>query len=157
MIKQRIKMGHAALAMEHKWPNDDPPLGYELGEDRRLEIHESEAELVREIFERYLEVKSMRVVAKELNERGVTTKGGEWSARRVGNVLENSLYIGEFNVGPVSDHILEYETLKQEVFEGARVIRGRFKHAPESTRGKASKEARRRKVNDAVDLYTEHL
>jgi len=68
LIKQRTEMGMKAMALEGKWPNDQPPLGYCKCEDDTIEIVEEEADLVRDIFESYVEAKSMPEVARRLNE-----------------------------------------------------------------------------------------
>jgi len=49
------------------------PLGYDLG-DRRLVINQAEASLVRQIYQRYLELGSVRLLKQDLDQRGVTSK-----------------------------------------------------------------------------------
>jgi site-specific DNA recombinase len=50
MIRQRTQLGLNELASERKWPNDSPPLGYELDSERKLRVVEEEKQLVVEIF-----------------------------------------------------------------------------------------------------------
>jgi len=123
LIKERAKMGMYALAMKHKWPNRQPPLGYDIGEDRRLKINE-DAEVVRKIFEMYLKFKSMARVAFELNKEGVKTKlGNKWVTRTVKKVLDNELYIGEYKVAGVEDHVEECRIVEDDVFNEAAKMR----------------------------------
>lgn len=80
--------------------------GYRTAETphgRRIVIDESEAAVVREVFERYADGHSARAIAHWLNQRGVVTaRGGSWgvstlagsSAKGTG-LLRNRLYIGE--------------------------------------------------------------
>ena len=49
------------------------PLGYDLRE-RRLVINPAEAEVVRQIFRRYLELGYVRLLKEELDRRGVISK-----------------------------------------------------------------------------------
>ncbi len=49
------------------------PLGYDLG-DRELLVNPTEAELVREIHELYLEKGSVRTLKAELDRRGMRSK-----------------------------------------------------------------------------------
>jgi hypothetical protein len=49
------------------------PLGYEVHE-RKLIVHDGEADLVRHIFQRYLELSSVVALADELNAAGHRTK-----------------------------------------------------------------------------------
>ena len=58
-------------------------------------IIESEAAIVRLVFEWDAAAWSERAIAKELNERGVPTRSGnQWSARTVRGVLSRTSYIG---------------------------------------------------------------
>jgi site-specific DNA recombinase len=81
------------------------PLGYKV-RDKKLVVHESEAEDVRLIFERYLELGCLTALARDLRERGTVTKV---SRRRNGSIrggipftkgplaylLRNRVYVGE--------------------------------------------------------------
>lgn len=81
------------------------PLGYDLGE-RKLEVNAEEAAIVRAMFCRYLELKSIPALTAELAEQGIRSK--RWTSRagivhgglpmRVGAVtliLNNRTYRGE--------------------------------------------------------------
>lgn len=154
LIKQRTQMGHAALALDQKWPNETPPLGYSKRDDGRLEIETTEAKLVAEIFELYLRVRSMPEVARSLNEKGSTTRAGNrWSARTVGDILRNRLYIGDYTVGQVGEHVPEYEILNERKFEAVSAIRHRFQHS-KSKRGAMSQDRKTNRVIRVVDDYT---
>src|SRR6516225_5441022 len=50
-----------------------PPLGYEVRE-RRLVVNPTEANTVRYIYERYLELGCVRQLSKALDERGIVSK-----------------------------------------------------------------------------------
>jgi len=50
-----------------------PPLGYRA-QDGKLLVIESEAEIVRDIFRRYAELGSVRLLKDELDARGITSK-----------------------------------------------------------------------------------
>ncbi len=58
-------------------------LGYKKGENNLPEIVSDEAEIVREIFRRYLDGASMEQIADGLNEKGLTTKGGGSPYRKI--------------------------------------------------------------------------
>lgn len=157
MIKQRTRMGLRALALDHRWPNDHPPLGYEKDEDGRLVVLNDEAGLVAGIFERYLEESSMPAVADALNRQGVSTKaGGDWSPRAVRDVLTNRIYIGEYSVAGVEDYIAEYRILDDELFERAREVRRRFTRGSEP-REPMPAERKSRTAETIVSQYREYL
>lgn len=87
------------------WIGSVPPLGYVL-QGQRLAIKEDEARLVRRIFERFVSLHSVGLLAQELTEQGVTTK--TWVTRTgkvrggkpidkvyIYKLLNNRMLIGE--------------------------------------------------------------
>ncbi|MCD6241718.1 recombinase family protein [Candidatus Bathyarchaeota archaeon] len=127
LIGERARLGLHALAREHKWPNPHPPLGYDKNEDGTLVTNSSEAKLVRKIFSMYIREKSMAQVAFLLNREGIRTKkGGKWTARAVRDIITNNLYIGDFCVAGVKEHVEKYRILSDETFQKAQEIRRRF-------------------------------
>ncbi|MCB9848487.1 MAG: recombinase family protein [Phycisphaeraceae bacterium] len=106
---ERIRDKIAATKKKGYWVCGQPPLGYRLqreDEPRGLYIIPDEAELVREIFRRFIETKSQVAVVEALNEAGHTTKrwtsstgrvhGGKPLTRKyVYKLLTNPTYIGK--------------------------------------------------------------
>jgi site-specific DNA recombinase len=128
LIKERSRMGMKALAMQHKWPNRLPPLGYKKKGDGYLEVDQEKAKLVRKIFRMYLKLKSMPQVAFELNKKGIKTeRGNKWSTPAVKKVLDNELYIGKYEVAGVKDCLRECKIISKNLFEDARKLRQRAK------------------------------
>jgi DNA invertase Pin-like site-specific DNA recombinase len=70
---ERIRDKIAASKQKGMWMGGLVPLGYDVVE-RRLVVNESEAEMVREIFRRYLELGSVRLLMEDLNRRGIRSK-----------------------------------------------------------------------------------
>ena len=117
MICERVtERMHAARKMG-RFIGGRPVLGYEIvptgGE---LEINELEAIRVREIFELYLELRSVKAVVRELrqrdwkNKRWVTRKGSvcggnDFTPATLYNLLTNPIYIGKVS-------------LKGEIYDG---------------------------------------
>ena len=102
---ERIRDKIAASKQKGMWMGGLVPLGYDVI-DRRLMVNQSEAEKVREIFRRYLELGSVRLLMEDLNRRGVRSKvrvarngkpsGGNLFFRGALYVLlSNPIYIGE--------------------------------------------------------------
>ena len=95
------------------WMGGTPPLGY--GPDgRTLKIIESEAELVRRLFERYLVLGNVRLLEAELRAGGVTLPirvrlktgqtfgGGQFSRGQLYAILRNPVYVGRIAHGATS-------------------------------------------------------
>ena len=70
---ERIRDKIAASKRKGMWMGGPLPLGYDV-ENRRLIVHQKEAELVRQIYQRYLELGSVVELADDLNAKGHKTK-----------------------------------------------------------------------------------
>ena len=82
---ERIRDKIAASKKKGWWMGGVPPLGYDV-ENRQLIINEQEAQEVRHLFHRYVAVRSVSALMKELREEGRRTKvyrsrGGRVSIR----------------------------------------------------------------------------
>ncbi len=92
---ERIRDKIAASRKKGMWMGGTVPLGYDV-KDRRLEINRAEAKTVRLVFERFAEIGSATVLARELRADGVTTKQGKpVSKGYIYRLLNNRVYIGE--------------------------------------------------------------
>ena len=105
VTSERIRDKIAASKRKGLWVGGIAPLGYET-KDRKIVVVEEEAERVRTIFRRYLELGSLNLLMADLRERGIVTKLRSLkTGRRVGGIpftrgplahfLRNRFYIGE--------------------------------------------------------------
>lgn len=72
-LAREVKKGLDVIASQGLHTGGLPPLGYDVSE-KRLVINESEAEIVRLIFDRYSNGYTYNDIAKELNAKGYKTK-----------------------------------------------------------------------------------
>ena len=104
---ERIRDKIAASKAKGMWMGGTVPLGYDLCE-RRLLVNEIEAEHVRSIFRKYLELGSMKGLAKYLWKEGVRSKqrttragrtqgGSRFVPGALTYILQNRLYLGEIS------------------------------------------------------------
>ncbi|MFQ5924819.1 MAG: recombinase family protein [Dehalococcoidia bacterium] len=95
---ERVKKGMRLRVVKGKGLGK-PPFGYRVGADKKLEIVPEEAATVVLIYQLYLqENMGFRLIARYLNERGVTTrKGGRWSIVGIGDILRNRAYLGTYS------------------------------------------------------------
>jgi hypothetical protein len=70
---ERIRDKIAASKRKGIWMGGIVPLGYDIRE-RRLVVNQPAAETVREIYRRYLELGSVRLLKAELERRGMRSK-----------------------------------------------------------------------------------
>src|ERR1700676_2119092 len=70
---ERIRDKIAASKRKGMWMGGVPPLGYDVC-DRRLVVNQAEAATVKHIYERYLELGSVRLLRNDLERRGIISK-----------------------------------------------------------------------------------
>ncbi len=70
-------------------------LGYDIDKDE-IRIDPAGAELVREIYRRFIDGESMSSIAKNMNKRGIVgvLGGKKWKAYHIGRILSNEKYTG---------------------------------------------------------------
>ena len=69
LSSERVRDKVAASRRKGKWTGGGVPLGYDVT-DKKLVINPAEAETVRYIFKRYLDLKCLRLLSEDLNARG---------------------------------------------------------------------------------------
>jgi site-specific DNA recombinase len=105
VTSERIRDKIAASKRKGLWVGGNLPMGYEM-KDGKIAIVEDEAELVRSIYRRYLELGSVNELLRDLKERSIRTKsrllstgvtrgGIPFGRGALYYVLSNHFYIGE--------------------------------------------------------------
>ena len=89
-IQNRMRSGKTIL-------NHRQFLGYTKGPDGVLQIVPEEAEIVRKIFELYIQGNGVRKIKKYLESHGIKTVTGktEWSTSTIDRMLSNEKYVGQ--------------------------------------------------------------
>jgi site-specific DNA recombinase len=119
LIGERVRDKIAASKRKGIWVGGPVPLGY-ASINKKLVLVPNEAETVRTIFRRYLDLGSIRTLMQELDQRGIRTK------RRAG---ANGRTAGgiRFGVGPLA-HLLRNRFYIGEIVYRGKVHRGQ--HEP---------------------------
>ena len=105
VIGERIRDKFAASRKKGMWMGGNPPLGYDI-RNRKLVVNETEAALVRHIFERFTKIGSATKLVRLLDAEGYRTKswttlaGKEHLGRPLDKgylyrLLNNRVYLGE--------------------------------------------------------------
>jgi site-specific DNA recombinase len=126
---ERIRDKIAASKAKGMWMGGPVPCGYRV-EDRKLVVVDEDAELVRMIFRRYLELGSVTLLAAELENKGIRTperksqkgnaQGGAVFSRGIlYHMLRNRLYIGEVTHKGERHKGQHEPIIKRAVFEAA--------------------------------------
>lgn len=104
---ERIRDKIAASKRKGMWMGGNVPLGYQV-EDRQLKIIPQEAETVRHIYKRYLELSCVNDLQQDLKRDGILSKatttvagkkkcGANFSRGALYHLLKNTLYIGQIS------------------------------------------------------------
>jgi site-specific DNA recombinase len=101
---ERIRDKIAASKKKGMWVGGCVPLGYDL-RDHKLYVNAEEAEIVREIFRRYLQLRSVTALKDHLDRKSIRTKIRAGNRRNTGGknfsrgclyqILRNHIYAGE--------------------------------------------------------------
>src|SRR6516164_126341 len=105
LASERVRDKVAASRKKGKWTGGTVPLGYDA-RDKKLVVNKAEAETVRIIFRRYLELKSFGRLVADLDQRGIVTKrrntkvakfngGIPFTYGPLAYFLKNRVYLGE--------------------------------------------------------------
>ncbi len=98
---ERIRDKVAATRKKGMWTGGRLPIGYNVV-NKKLIINQEEAQIVRYVFKRYLEVPSELIIANELNEKGWHPKlrnsantSSVFQASNISSIIQNPIYIGK--------------------------------------------------------------
>jgi site-specific DNA recombinase len=105
LSSERVRDKVAASRRKGKWTGGTVPLGYDA-QDKKLVINKTEAETVRYIFKRYLELKSFGKLVEDLDKKSIVTKCRVTKVRKFNGgipftygplayFLKNRIYVGE--------------------------------------------------------------
>jgi site-specific DNA recombinase len=105
LIGERVRDKIAASKRKGLWVGGPVPLGY-AAVDKKIVVVPTEAEAVRTIFARYLELGSIRTLAQDVDPRGIRSKprrlsngrtvgGSRFGVGALAHLLKNRFYIGE--------------------------------------------------------------
>ncbi len=96
-MMEKFARGKAQRRSEGKTDGSMLPLGYIVTDDKRIEIDEKSAKIVRDIFDLYVTGEwSTTRLALELNERGIKDADGrDFTQSRVATILSKKAYTGQ--------------------------------------------------------------
>ena len=100
-FRERASMGKRGSAKQGRIPVSNIPYGYRIGEDRRPQVVEAEAEVIRRVFHMYVrEGMGAPAIAKQLTAEGVPTPrtAARWYHRTVTRILTSRCLQGHLVV-----------------------------------------------------------
>lgn len=132
MNSERTKEKRFETIKAGLWPGGFQILGYDLDE-RKLVVNEEEAVIVRDIFDRYLQLKSAVKVARSMNKDGYRNKqwitkkgntrgGGKFHKKSILTILKNHLYLGKYEFDEKIYDGQHQGILEQNTFDKVRSL-----------------------------------
>lgn len=134
-LSEKIHRGQKENALKGLNNGGGIPMGYVLGEDKRLAIDPLTAPLVLEVFARYAEGDTIRSIVDDFNNRGLKTKWNRPFKPNSFNVmLKNRKYIGEYKYQDVVIPGGVPAIVPEELFERVQKRIERNKRTPSASK-----------------------
>ena len=132
-LSQKVKRGQALSAEKCQYNGGAIPLGYRVDENRKFQIDEDTAPIVKRVFEQFAQGKSEVDIIKELNEAGVTTSAGtSFKKNSFQNLLRNPRVTGLYKYGEVEIEGGMPRLISDDVFEACQARIKKQKNSPSS-------------------------
>lgn len=94
-LKAKMKSGKEKSLLDGNSYTSNAPFGYYL-DNKKLYIKEDEAELIRMMYDLYIDGKTLNEIALQINSKNIVTKTGvKWSTEVIRNMIINPVYKGK--------------------------------------------------------------
>ncbi|MCI9367406.1 MAG: recombinase family protein [Oscillospiraceae bacterium] len=136
-LSEKIHRGQKDNALKGRNNGGRIPLGFKLGDDKRLEIDPATALIVQEIFKRYAEGETVRAIVDDLNNRGLkTSRGYKFAYPSFNTLLQNRKYMGEFKYQDVVIPGGVPALVDEDTFNRVQARMAKNKQAPATAKAK---------------------
>ncbi len=118
-LSQKVKRGMHETAKHGRTLGGHRPLGYRRGADGKYEIVESEAIIIRKIFDMYASGETCIQICRQLNALGYNiANNSKFGKTSMARILQNKQYIGQYKGGEViiengNPAIVDTQTFKE--------------------------------------------
>ncbi|NHC39375.1 recombinase family protein [Bacillus sp. MM2020_1] len=137
-ITRRMKAGKLERAKRGEWVQGVPPIGYKRNDEKKLEIEESEANLVKQIFNYAESGYGLTTIVNKLN--GYKTRtGNPFTLTAVNTILKNQTYTGYiiYNAKDKKGNLI-IEEIKTKNAHEAIISKEQFNSVQQALRGRVS-------------------
>lgn len=155
-IAERVAASIPIRAKLGKSLGGQAPYGYQWNENKKLIIHEGEANVRRHMYDLFLKHKRKRTVAKLLNEQGYSARKGNFSGTTVRRLLEDPIAKGMRRINYTTARKGKKEIKGEENWEFVKVpaliTEQKWNNVQAILKEQASKVTRPSKTN--IHLFT---
>jgi hypothetical protein len=120
-LSQKVTRGMKETRMKGLYQGGSVLYGYKIV-DRKFVIDESEAEVVRYMFDQYSKGVYVRNIIKDLTAKGILYKGKPFICNSVHNILKNEKYSGKYMHGDEVVDNMYPQIIDEELFQKVRKI-----------------------------------
>ena len=94
-LSREVMKGMRETALQCKHTGGTPPLGYDVGPERKYVVNETEAEAVKLIFDSYASGYGYKTICSQLKDKGYRSKRGkDFNPTSLHDILRNEKYTG---------------------------------------------------------------
>lgn len=117
-LSQKVRRGMQINAEKCLFNGGTVPLGFKIDNNKKFQIDENKANIVREIFEMYKKGNTTTEIINYLNDRNIKTcLGNKFNKNSIHNMLANKKYIGTYTYNGIEiengiPQIIDNETFK---------------------------------------------
>ena len=97
-LSQKVRRGLNESRQKGLFTGGTIPYGYKV-ENKRIVVNEEEAQIVRQIFDRYAGGEQMKRIIQDLNDKGITIRGRRFAKTTTHRLLTCEKYIGIYRYG----------------------------------------------------------
>lgn len=135
-LSENVKRGQRESILKHNWTGGGVPYGYRV-QDKKLQVREDIAPVVKEIFEKYASGVSKKEICEDLNGRGFRTyAGARFTKASLDTMLKNKKYIGVFSYGEMSYEDESIRIIPDELFNRVQKKLSATKRTPAEGKAK---------------------
>ena len=134
-LGQKIRRGMSINAEKCLSTGGTRLLGYNVDEDKKYNINEEEADIVKRIYRMYLDEKTMADIIRYLNENQLkTSKGNKFTKSSLHNILTNERYKGIHQYNGTKTPGGMPQIIDDATFDDVQVLMAKNKKAPARTK-----------------------
>lgn len=118
-LAEKVNRGMIQNVLEDKYNGGVVILGYKLNANRKIEVDPEKAEIVKELFDKYLNADvSLNQLVRELNGKGIkNANGSEFKPQSIQRLLTNRKYIGEFKFKDQINKTMYPAIIDKDIFD----------------------------------------
>lgn len=129
-LAEKVTRGMSQNAIDGKWNGGIITFGYKLTQEKKIEIDEQEAQVVKYIFSTYLSRDvTMPELSRELNSHGYRFKNGrKLSSSAISRTLNNEKYLGIYRFHDVVNTTMYPQIIDKVTFNAVQEKLKRLRH-----------------------------